>query len=296
METRRELVIRALAIAGALVCAGQVIEWSLMGAWPFHDTVTNWLAGAHVIEGRPVYGRPVGTLLSFVFAPPWAVIYAPLSRFPYQLLAAAEFVLQIVALRYIAGSWRNAGLIAWLPIVPRELVTGNFDLIMAAAIYAACMGVRYAGAALALFTFAKFSPVLAILAQPREWRSFATASVALVAITLPWLFLWPEWASNLAVSATVPLDSIPIPYRAPFVLILLVLRRPWSIAAAAGLAAPAFYFHSWVLLLPALRLALGTPRAKEVFAHFVAAMPGPLSRRLALADAPRYREPSPTAS
>jgi hypothetical protein len=296
MGPRREFLIRTLAVAGALVCAGQVIQWSLMGAWPFHDAVTNWLAGAHVIEGQPVYGRLVGTLLGFIYAPPWAIIYAPLSYVPYQVLAAAEFVFQIAALRYIAGSWRNAGLVAWLPIVPRELVTGNFDLIMAAAIYAACTGVRYAGAALALFTFAKFSPVIALLAQPREWKSFAAASALLVAMTVPWLFLWPEWASNLAASATAPLDSIPMPYRAPFVIILLALRRPWSIAAAAGLAAPAFYFHSWVLLLPALRLVVGTPGSKELLADLVAALPGPLSRGLAFPGAPRSREPLPAPS
>jgi hypothetical protein len=296
MGPRREFLIRTLAVAGALVCAGQVIQWSLMGAWPFHDTVAFWLAGAHAIEGRPIYGQPVGSLLAFIYAPPWAIMYAPLSYVPYQVLGAAQFVLQIAALRYIAGSWRNAGLVAWLPIVPRELVTGNFDLVMAAAIYAACTGVRYAGAALALFTFAKFSPVIALLAQPREWKSFAAASALLVAITVPWLFLWPEWASNLAASATAPLDSIPIPYRAPFVIILLVLRRPWSIAAAAGLAVPAFYFHSWVLLLPALRLMVGTPGAREVLADLVAAVPSPLSRRLAFPDVPRSREPSPTTS
>jgi hypothetical protein len=294
MGPRLVFALRALAVAGAVVCAGQVIQASMMGAWPFHDTVTNWLAGRHLIDGEPVYGRPVGTLLSFIFAPPWAVIYAPVSRVPYEVVAAAEFIFQVAALRYIAGSWRNAGLIAWLPIVPRELLTGNFDLIMAAAIYATCTGVRYAGAALALFTFAKFSPVLALFAQPREWSSFAAASVVLVAITLPWLFLWPEWGSNLVVSATVPLDSIPILYRVPVVLILLALRRPWSIAAAAGLAAPAFYIHSWVLLLPALRLALGTPGARKLFGDFVAALPGPLSRGLAFADAPQHGEASPT--
>ena len=45
MEVRRDLLIRALAVAGAFVCAGQVVEWSMMGAWPFHDTANCWLAG-----------------------------------------------------------------------------------------------------------------------------------------------------------------------------------------------------------------------------------------------------------
>ncbi len=254
MVTRRAFTLNALAVAGALVCAGSVIRWSLMGAWPFHDTVTNWLAGRHLLEGAEVYGRVLGTFLSFVFAPPWAVIYAPLSYLPYELVAAAEFVGQILALRFVAGSWRNAGLVSWLPFVPRELVTGNFDLIMAAAIYAAARRVRWSGAALALFGLAKFSPLLMlVIADRRQWRGALLALGVLVIVSLPWLPLWTAWAGNLIASRDVPVD-LPLLPRLPFVAALLLIRRPWSVAMAAGLATPAFYYHSPVLLLPGLRL------------------------------------------
>jgi hypothetical protein len=261
---RLSFLLNALAVAGAAVCAGQVLLWSSMGAWPFHDTANCWLAGVHLREGAPVYTGLVGTFLAIVYSPPWVLIYAPLSLLPLQLLAALQFVAQILALRYVMGSWRAVGLVAWLPIVPRELVTGNVDLLMAAAIYAGARGVRFSGVAIAVFAFAKFSPVLALARSPREWRSFAVTSIVLVAITIPWLYLWPQWVAIMVGSTSAPLDVLPLLPRLPVIAALLFIRRPWSIAAAAGFATPAFYFHSWVLLLPALRLLIDSPEGREV--------------------------------
>jgi hypothetical protein len=243
-------VISILAVAGALVAAGQVTLWSSMGAWPFHDTANVWLAGRHLLEGKPVYDGLLGGLLVFVYSPPIAILAAPLSLFPVEVLAAGLLVAQILALRWIAGSWKVAGIVAWLPFVPRELVTGNTDLLMAAAIYASVRGLRGSGYAAALFAFVKFSPALAVT----RWREAALAALVLLALTLPWLSLWPEWVRTMIASLQVHSDTIAIVWRVPFVLALLALRRPWSIAAAAALATPAFYFHSWILLLPALRL------------------------------------------
>lgn len=148
------------------------------------------------------------------------------------------------------------GLLCWLPFVPRALVTGNVDFVMAAAIYAAARGLQGSGWAASLFAFTKFSPVLAV----RRWREFAIASVVLVAITLPWLDLWPAWILTIRSSLDVATNTLPILPRIPIVLALLAMRRPWSIAAAAALATPAFYFHSWVLLFPAARLWIEDPR------------------------------------
>ena len=89
-------------------------------------------------------------------------------------------------------------------------------------------------------------------------------SVLLLALTLPWLDLWPAWFQTMIASLGASLDAIPLVFRLPFVAGLLLLRRPWARAAAAALATPAFYFHSWVLLYPTARLitdrhALGDP-------------------------------------
>ena len=274
MPKRTAFALNVLAVAGALVCAGQVVQWSLMGAWPFHDTANCWLAGVHLREGAAVYTGVVGSFLAIVYSPPWAVMYAPLSLLPLEVLTAAQFVAQILALRYIMGSWRAVGLVAWLPIVPRELVTGNFDLLMAAAIYAAVRGSRFSGVAVAVFAFAKFSPVLALARSPREWRSFGATSIVLIAITIPWLYLWPQWIAIMAASTSAPLDVLPLLPRLPIVAALLLIRRPWATAAAAGFATPAFYFHSWVLVLPALRLFLDSPEGLDLSRRIEAALGG----------------------
>jgi hypothetical protein len=255
-QVRYAWVIPILAIAGAVVCAGQILLWSSMGAWPFHDTATNWFAGRHVLEGTAVYTIDRTGFLSFLYAPPWAIIYAPLSLLPLQILAAGELVLQIIAFRFVAGSWKAAGLLAWLPFVPRAFVTGNIDFLVAAAILA---GIRGYGWPIGLFAAAKISPALTLLGGTRrQWLEAIGTGVILLAITLPWLHLWGEWFANVVFGDPTGGESwLPLVVRAPVALLLIALRRPWALAAAAGLLTPAFHFHSVVLLFPAITLWLG---------------------------------------
>ena len=67
-----------------------------MGAWPFHDTVAYWLAGRHLLEGAPVYTS--GLFLAFLYAPPWAILWAPISLLPIDLVVAGMLILQVLAL------------------------------------------------------------------------------------------------------------------------------------------------------------------------------------------------------
>jgi hypothetical protein len=238
-----------LAVAGGLVATGQVLLWSSRGAWPFHDTANIWLAGRHLLEGAEVYTGKVGGFLVFVYSPPIAVLAAPLSLLPLEVLCAGLFVAQVGAFRWICGSWRTAGLVAWLPIVPREFVTGNNDFLVAATIYASVLGLRGSGYAAALFSYVKFSPFLAV---GRRWPEFVLGLLVLFAVSLPWIGLWPAWVYTML--SSVGVDGGTLVPRIPVVVALLLLRRPWSIAAAAAIATPALYFHSGVLLLPAARL------------------------------------------
>lgn len=249
--SRWPFVVSALAIAGAAVCVGQIGMWYSIGAWPPHDTANIWLAGRHLVEDKPVYTGLVTGFLVFVYSPPIAVVAAPLSIFPIHVLSIILLLGQVLAFRWIAGSWTSVGLWSWLPVVPRELVTGNVDFLVAAAIYAGVLRIRGSGYVDALFAFVKFSPALAVT----RWREFALGTAALLAISIPWLDLWPEWIRTLLMSLSVPTDTLPLLPRLPLVALLLLVRRPWSIAAAAAFATPAFYFHSWVLLLPAVRLS-----------------------------------------
>jgi hypothetical protein len=245
-QSRWAFLLNALAVAGAVVCAGQLVQWSLLGAWPFHDTAAYWLAGRHLLEGAPVYYP--GSYLAFLYAPPLAVLAMPLSLLPLDAATAALFGGQVLALRYIAGSWRAAGLVSWLPFVPRELVTGNVDLLMAAAILAGVRG--RSGWAIGLFAVAKFSPALVI--SRRTFHDAALMVAVLVALSLPWWHLWPEWIATLRTAESQA--WLPIAPRLVIALGLLALRRPWATALAAGIATPAFHEHSFVLLLPAARL------------------------------------------
>lgn len=247
-----------LAIAGALLCAAQVLMWSLAGAWPFHDTAAYWLAGVHFREGLNPYAGDA-TFLAMKYAPPWVVLTGVVSLVPLEIVTLGLLAGQVLALRYIAGSWRVAGLLGWLPFVPRELVTGNVDLLMAAAILLAVH--RGTTAPVALFALAKFAPVLALAAPGVRRRHAVVTALILVAITLPWLSLWPQWV-EVTTRAQVGL-TVPILPRIPIVVGLLLYRKPWSVALAAGLATPAFYFHSLVLLLPGLRLLIPEQRPQD---------------------------------
>lgn len=255
-RARLERYLPVLAVAGASVAAGQVLWWFSIGAWPPHDSVNIWLAGARLLEGADVYTGLVAEFLVFVYAPPVAVLAGPWSLLPVEVLIVVLLAAQVVGFRWVAGSWMAVGLLCWLPIVPRALVTGNVDFVMAAAIYAGARGLRGSGWAASLFAFMKFSPALAV----RRWREFVVATIVLVAITLPWPSLWPAWVATIIASVGVATETLPILPRIPIVLVLLLVRRPWSIAAAAALATPAFYFHSWVLLFPAARLWLADTR------------------------------------
>lgn len=283
---RLRWILPVVSVAGALICAGQVIHWSLMGAWPFHDTVAYWLAGRHVLEGAPVYAEGGSAFLAFLYGPPWAILWAPISLLPIDLVVAGLLVLQVLALRYIVGSWLAVGLVAWLPFVPRELATGNIDILMAAAILA---GIRGAGWPLSLFAFAKFSPAIVLFnASRRQWLEAFVAGLILVAITLPWWYLWFDWAVVLISNPQGGDSVIPLIVRLPMVVALVAVRRPWALAAGAALLTPAFHEHSFVLFLPAAILLIESIRSRqgmESFARDTAATP-----TLALALAPDARD------
>ena len=242
-----------LAVGGAIMGIGSVLWAYALGMWPPHDTSAYWLAGRHILEGKAVYGG-AAWYLAFVYAPPLAILMAPLSLWHYNLLALLLVGLQLAALRYVTGSWRVTAILGWIPWVHSEFVAGNIDCLMAAAIYASVTERRGAGVGIALFALAKVSPALVLIrASRRQWIEFAVTSAVLLAITVPTLHLWPDWIARLENRG--PYEGfIPLLVRLPIAGALLIYRRPWSVAAGAALATPVFYTQSIVLLLPAARL------------------------------------------
>lgn len=265
-----------IALAGAVVCVGQLLYWYSLGAWPLHDTAAFWLAGVHFRAGQPVYAGSVN-YLTMLYAPPWVVVMGVVSLLPFTAVEIGLLAGQVLALRFLAGSWLVAAVLGWLPLVPRELATGNMDLVMAAAMLVTCRG----GSSwpTTLLAFAKFTPILTLAAPGVRRVEAVGAAVVLLAMTLPWLHLWPEWLDLMAraqhdVSITVPL----LP-RLAVALLLLAYRRPWSVAAAAVTAIPGFYFHTPVLYLAAGRLLWDDWETEKAIARHRAGALGRLARQ-----------------
>ena len=196
-------------------------------------------------EGRPVYVAGVET--PFFYAPPWAILLGVTSAFPVEAQVLLVWVLNLAALRYMAGSWLAVGWIGYVPLVAWSLVGATFNLAMAAVIMA---GVRGAAALPTVLAFAKVSPILAV--PPVRWRTAALAAALLVLVTLPWLELWPAWVDQLlryAGTGIGPQVPIPLVVRLPVACGLMLIRRPWATALAAAVAIPSFYWESLVVLL-----------------------------------------------
>jgi hypothetical protein len=246
-------LIFGVGVGGAFFGIVSVLQGYAIGMWPPHDSSAFWLAGRHILEGKEVYGGNAW-FLAFVYTPPVAVVLAPLSLLHWNVFNVSLIVLQIAALRYVTGSWLVVGMLGWIPGVHFEFVAGNIDCLMAATTYAALTGRRFAGVAVALFAFAKLAPMLVLVrANRRQWVEFIVTAAVLLAISLPWLPLWPDWIVRLS-SRGPDISVVPFTVRLPIAAALLLYRRPWSVALGTALATPVFYEQSVVLLLPAIRL------------------------------------------
>ena len=213
-------------------------------------------AGDALWNGHVVYVYDFPKYAPFLYAPPWAVVLAGLSRLPIALEWFLFDAANVAAIWYVAGgNWRRIGYLLWMPTIGSELVLGNMNLLVAAAIFAA---VREGRTALpAVMTFAKFSPVVAV--DPRKWRSFALWLALGFAITVPWLWLWPEWIGQMGQAFNHPVgDLVPIPFlvRLPFALALAATRTRLGRAVGATLAIPGLYFLSLGTLIASISIGL----------------------------------------
>ena len=195
--------------------------------------------------GNPYVG--LAAVHTLYYAPPWAVAFALVAWLPVPVASALLLAAELAALRYIAGSWLAVGLVGWCPLLAYELPLGNINLIVGACIFAAVRGQGWAGIVGGL---AKLSPVLAI----RHPRSAAIALGVALLVTLPWLWLWPEWirvlgSALLAGGTGGPQVPVPLAVRVVLAIGLLALRRPWATALACVIAIPGFYYQTLLLLV-----------------------------------------------
>jgi hypothetical protein len=252
------VLVRAASLTGVGLTVMAVSQLFPNGLTAGSDLQAYVGAGTAIREGGAVYTTGIATG-SFIYSPTWAVLFAPLSLLPGAFLQAAIMALDVLALRYVLGSWLAVGLMGLFPLTWFGLASGNIEILIAAAIVAAW---KVSSVPLAIVTFAKVSPVLAL--DPRRIREFAIAAVVLVAITLPWFGLWLEYGRFLVEQPAVAGTVFPIPWfvRLPLALLLLIPRRPWTSALAAVVAIPLWFLYTSLILIAPLRLWLDERRGE----------------------------------
>jgi len=142
--------------------------WSQSG----YDAHTYWAAGRAVLAGASPYAGEYGGPEGFRYAPPLAALLSLPALLPFELFRLPLLGLNVVALRYVAGSWRWAGIVLLYPWAVNELYVGNINFPIAAALYAAF---RESTAPLALAGLAKVAPMLVLPQLARQRRHLLPA-------------------------------------------------------------------------------------------------------------------------
>ncbi len=244
---------RGLSILGWAALVVFVAMGIRQGLFPIPggDLVNYIIAGERFRAGAAVYDAHWNTPGLVPYAPPVIVLLGATFWLPGQVLAVLVGLAELLSLRYIAGSWWRVGVLGLLPLTAFDIASGYLNLVIGAIILASQ---RESAAPLAWAGFAKIGPVLAL--PFGRWREFAVSALVGFAITIPWLHMWPEWVHlllSIGPSPGFPL-VIPLVYRLPFALALLLVRRPWARAAAAVMAMPGFYIITTLLFLVPIRL------------------------------------------
>ena len=231
----------ALSVAGYLVTAAVIALIAFNTTGFAHDAVIWDRTGDLVRTGASPYGTEYDRNLLFLYAPPWAVIFAGLSWLPSQVQIGGLFALEVLAWRICAGSWRRVGYLGLVPIFGFELAVSQINLLIAAAVALALRGdSRWT----VLAAFAKFSPALAI----REVRRPLLVALVCVLATLPVLWLWGEWFRQITAFTDSGTDPIPFWVRLAVAVALVATRRGWAAGLAVFVAIPNVTPNAYVLL------------------------------------------------
>ena len=142
--TRRRLVLFAVSLGGLLFTL--LLLWVGYKSGQFNGR-NDWTrdfdpAGDLIRAG----GNPY-TTLGEAYSPPFLLASAAISWLPVPVAGTLLCCVEILSLRYIAGSWIGVGILAWCPLLAFELVLGNANLVLGACIVAAVRGHGWAGVA-----------------------------------------------------------------------------------------------------------------------------------------------------
>jgi len=233
------------------------------------------------------YTVGAGTEGAFLYPPPVAVVMWPLAQLPWGGFALAVTILNLAALAYLVGP-AAAVVLALVPPVQQELLFGNVHLLMAVALV---IGLRRPGAFVPLL-LTKITPglvPLTWLVARAQWRSLIRVvllTLAAIAVTLPLIVAWQDWA-HVLISST-PNDRnillgwplLPRLVAAVAITGIAARRRwPWLLPLAAFLSLPLVWINASVILLASWRILREQPPADSARAPLPSALPTPRSAR-----------------
>ena len=105
------------------------------------DTFAYWLAGRNLVQGQELYwAEHLDQLGAYLYPPPFAFAWAPLSFLPGVVAEWGWRVLGVLCVRYMAGSWQVTGLWWLFPGSLMEITSGNVTLQLAAVTVAGLRG------------------------------------------------------------------------------------------------------------------------------------------------------------
>ena len=213
----------------------------------------------HDVPWPPDYSRSSIFTATYNYSPAFAFWVQPLRALPWEAFYFVILAGSIASLAYLVTPWIAVLLIiAQAPLVYRELLEGNLNLIAGALVV---LGLRH-GWAWAPMLLTKVTPGVGLVwfAVRREWRMLVIAAGATLVVALPALVLapgaWVEWVGSL-IGNIGQSDTMPLLIRGPLAVALVVwgarTDRPWTVALAVAMSFPA-NFLGWVVALGAIRL------------------------------------------
>ena len=230
-----------------------------------NDSHAYWV----VNPADPYRDARLGGVDAFLYAPAVAQLLAPFTHLPFEVF---RVLLGAVSLGALAAAGAAYTLV--VPGVIEDLVRGNIDVLLAAAIIA---GFRWPGVWSAML-LTKVTPGVGLIwfALRREWRALARVAVVtglIVAASILFfgIGVWQEWIRLLATSAESPrtytylgIAPPPLLVRMPVAVLVIawgaLTNRRWAVPVGAFLALPVIWPSGFALLAAVPPLVIGDRR------------------------------------
>jgi hypothetical protein len=273
VSVRRRAARDGLLLAGVIFTAYWF--WSILQMPYSQDSAIYWSAPLD----DPYVGARIGGLGAYLYSPAFLQLMAPFRLLPWETFHLLWSLMLLGCLVWLVGRWTPVVIV--LPPVANELMGGNINLLIAAAVV---LGVR-TGGAWAPVLLTKVVPGIGLLwfALRRQWREVAiglglTVAVAGVSFVLapgPWF----DWINVLVASAVHPdtawiplaaLLPIPLWLRLPLAVAIVAVAarrsQPWLLPIGIYVALPALWVSGLVILLAIPRLRRTMPERQAALA------------------------------